>query len=299
MAPGAARWRNAGMNLSIPKIIAALLTAIGLYYGGQLGLSAAVGRLVDALPMVAQATTEARDAPLAGPNRQDRPAARAAPGEPQTFEEAKRMLAPLWAKWPYEIYCQCKFDRGKVDPSCPVRVRQFKERADRVEAEHVVPASAFGHLRPCWREAAKGAGREACKATDPLFAKMEGDPHNLRPAIGALNAIRSNHRYGMVPGERREFGSCDFEVSKDGEGRFVEPPAVVQGDVARVYFYFEWRYGLRISEAQRRLFVAWAAQDPVDEAERFMHAQIAAQTHTCNPFIAGPKEGLTCTNISE
>ena len=41
----------------------------------------------------------------------------------------------------------------------------------------------------------KDGGRKAC-SKDPIFNKMEADMHNLVPAIGELNADRSNFRYG-------------------------------------------------------------------------------------------------------
>jgi len=42
----------------------------------------------------------------------------------------------------------------------------------------------------------------------------------------------------------------------------------VRGDVARIYFYMEDRYGLKISRKQRQLFEAWSKQDPIDQWEK-------------------------------
>jgi deoxyribonuclease-1 len=57
--------------------------------------------------------------------------------------------------------------------------------------------------------------------------------YNLVPAVGEINALRSNYSFGIIPGERREFGECDMEI----KNRKAEPPPNVRGDIARIYFY--------------------------------------------------------------
>jgi deoxyribonuclease-1 len=42
---------------------------------------------------------------------------------------------------------------------------------------------------------------------------MEADPMNLVPAIGSINAQRSNYSFSVIGGEKRQFGTCDFEIS--------------------------------------------------------------------------------------
>ncbi len=32
--------------------------------------------------------------------------------------------------------------------------------------------------------------------------------YNLVPAVGEINGLRSNYSFGIIPGEKREFGSC-------------------------------------------------------------------------------------------
>ena len=49
---------------------------------------------------------------------------------------------------------------------------------------------------------------------------MEADLYNLYPAIGEVNGLRSNYSMAMIPGEKREFGTCDVEI----EDKKVEPP---------------------------------------------------------------------------
>ncbi|MBE8167654.1 MAG: hypothetical protein HAW66_04755 [Shewanella sp.] len=36
--------------------------------------------------------------------------------------------------------------------------------------------------------------------------------NNLTPAVGELNADRSNYNFATIAGEKRAYGQCDFEV---------------------------------------------------------------------------------------
>ena len=112
---------------------------------------------------------------------------------------------------------------------------------------------------------------------------MSADLHNLRPTVGAVNAIRKNYRMAELAGEPRHFGDCDMEVL----GRKFEPSRDIQGDVARIYFYMEAAYPNRgiISKAQRKLFLAWHKRDPVSASERTLSARIAAVQGNENPFV--------------
>lgn len=210
-----------------------------------------------------------------------------APRAPRTFDEAKRILAPIFNAYPIDMYCGCTYDprSREVDTqSCGIAVHVHQSRLRRIEFEHVVPISNAANFRPCWRNPPPGMdGRTHCTATDPEFNLMEGDPFNLLPVVGALNAIRSNHRYGEIPGERRDFGRCDFEF--DPHLKIVEPPSWIKGDIARIQFYYADRYGLRLSDAQRRLFEAWSKQDPVDELELARVHAIARKVGWTNPYV--------------
>ena len=187
-------------------------------------------------------------------------------------------------------YCGCTFDGGlRVDLStCPMRTVHFEDRQKGIEWEHVVPASDFGQQRPCWRDAPAGIdGRTHCGRVDETFRVMEADPHNLIPVIGALNGIRSNYRFGMVGAGTEDpiVSGCGFRVAREGGGRFVEPPDAVKGQIARIYFYFEDRYGHRIGRPQRRLFDAWNKQFPPDAFEIERDQRLAAITGVSNPFV--------------
>jgi len=141
-----------------------------------------------------------------------------------------------------------------------------------------MPAYWFGHQRQCWQN----GGRKACRK-DPVFTQMEGDLHNLQPAIGEINGDRSNYRFSMLAGEERLYGKCDFEV--DFKGRKAEPRPTVRGDIARTYLYMADKYNLPLSRQQRRLFEVWTKSDPVDPWERQRNRLIARVQGDSNPYI--------------
>ena len=201
---------------------------------------------------------------------------------PNTFRAAKRIAAKIHAGRP-TIYCGCRwYRRGRhlaIDQaSCGYRTRKNARRANRIEWEHVMPAWEMGHQRQCWQH----GGRKNCRKNDPVFRRMEADLFNLRPSVGEANADRSNYRYGMIPGEARRYGACDFEVAH----RVAEPRPAVRGNVTRIYAYMARHYGLRISRKQRRLFAAWDRADPVDADECVTNRKIAAVMGRKNPFVA-------------
>jgi deoxyribonuclease-1 len=113
---------------------------------------------------------------------------------------------------------------------------------------------------------------------------MEADLHNLVPAVGEINGLRSNYSFAMIPGEPRRFGLCDMEI----ENRKAEPPEAVRGDIARTYKYMEAAYPGRgiISGKNRKLFDAWDRQDPVDDWECEREKRIAKIQGNHNGFVA-------------
>ncbi|WP_198947886.1 endonuclease [Magnetofaba australis] len=210
----------------------------------------------------------------------------------KSFSQAKRLLPKVYKGHRETFYCGCGYDKHKnVRPGqCGYEPRKNAKRGGRIEWEHIVPAHAFGHTRPCWREklceTKKGKlykGRRCCAKIDPVFEAMESDLHNLVPAVGELNGDRSNRSFGMVAGEPRVYGACDFEIDWDTDR--VEPRPEVQGDVARAYFYMNATYGLPISKKQRRLFQVWMSQDPVDDWERERNRRIEKIQGNANPFV--------------
>jgi deoxyribonuclease-1 len=213
---------------------------------------------------------------------------------PQTFEQAKVELrqyvyADRNQAAEGTLYCGCHWawtgrSGGRINfSSCGMRPRAQSHRAERIEWEHVVPASLMGQQRQCWQE----GGRANCTATDSAFQVMEADMHNLAPSVGELNADRSNFRFGALPAARYQHGACDFKV--DFPGRVVEPRDEVKGRIARIYFYIHDRYDLRMSEQQQRLFMAWDRQFPVSAWETERDRRIATRMGHNNPFVTGER----------
>lgn len=212
--------------------------------------------------------------------------------QPITFSKAKKHLVKLYQANPQTqtFYCGCdikwKGRKGSPDDdSCGYEPRnvvtksgKVNARAKRIEWEHVMPAYWFGNQLQCWQD----GGRKACRR-NKQFQSMEGDLHNLRPAIGEINADRSNFRFSIIPGERRNYGQCNFEV--DFKARKSEPPPRVRGDIARTYFYMADRYQLNLSRSEERLLTIWDKSDPADNWEKKRNSLIKAIQGNGNRFI--------------
>lgn len=211
---------------------------------------------------------------------------------PAHFQEAKKELRHKVyhdRNTQGDAYCGCNWEwvgatGGRVDlAGCGYEIRAQRVRAERIEWEHVVPASQLGRQRQCWQE----GGRKNCTRNDPVFSVMEADMHNLTPVVGEINADRSNYNFGALPKGKPQYGACDFQV--DFSQRTAQPPASFRGAAARIYFYMADRYDLNLSRQQQQLFMAWHKQYPVSSWERERDQRIAAIMGHHNPFVTGDK----------
>jgi deoxyribonuclease-1 len=219
----------------------------------------------------------------------------AEPVIPDSYAVVKRELfEDVFADHRQTLYCGCAFDRAKRPDltACGYQSRGDAMRARRVEVEHVVPASWLGRGHRCWSEplcrSASGRpykGRQCCLAIDPAFTRAHNDLHNLWPALGEVNEQRGNEPFGIVAGEPRAFGRCDFEVDR-AAGR-VEPRPEVRGDIARIQLYMAETYGIALSPDQRTLLEAWDRADPPDDFERTRDARIKRLQGHGNRFVDG------------
>lgn len=212
-----------------------------------------------------------------------------------TFATAKRRLERdvyFDADSRIDIYCGCAFDEdGAIDASsCGIAPRRNAERAMRMEWEHMVPAARFGQHRACWRgeTCANSRGRACCSRSpetggDVEFRAMEGDLHNLAPAAGELNGDRSNRAYGIVAGEPRAYGACDFEVDFDND--VAEPADSIRGDVARAWLYMAGEYGMQLTPEERAQCETWHADDPPDAWELLRDERIDGAQGNANAFV--------------
>lgn len=230
---------------------------------------------------------------LPEPPESEAPEKTALPNSPGSFYTAKKLLYETVHKGHRKtFYCGCTFSKNrKVDiDGCGVTARKNEKRSRQLEAEHVFPASHFGQHRQCWREkmctdnnGKAYGGRRCCQRIDPSFEIAHNDLHNLQPSVGEVNGDRSNFRFGIVSGEPRSYGSCDFEV--DFKADRAEPPANVHGDIARTYFYMRDMYSINLSDQQTKLFEAWNKIDPVDDWERERNSRIKKIQGIGNKYI--------------
>ncbi len=146
--------------------------------------------------------------------------------------------------------------------------------------EHVFPMSWVVNSLECGR-------RTECRRRDPRFNRIEADLHNLFPSRRVINAARASFRFGDIAGERREFGSCDFEI--DERQRIIEPRAAVRGEIARAMFYMQDEYDLVIFRRLGRRLREWHRAHPPDAQERRRNDRIEALQGTRNKFIDRPE----------
>jgi len=199
----------------------------------------------------------------------------------ESFTEVKQLLLEkVYHDHRKSFYCNCSFSKNKK-----VRCQTGKgERAGKIEWEHIVPASRFGKTFKQWEsqeswecmlpefiqkitglKCRKTSGRQNLRDKSKEYRLMESDMYNLVPAIGFINQKRSNLPYGEIPGEKRYFGSCDFEV----ENGFAEPSTEIRGDIARIYLYMNNAYPdrIKLSQEELKMFETWDRSDPVDKWE--------------------------------
>lgn len=202
----------------------------------------------------------------------------------QSFNKAKKMLERnVYDKHRITLYCAAAFDSSKhVISPVGFQSLKYEKRSKKIEWEHVVPAENFGRTFKEWRDGdpqcinSKGKffkGRKCAEKVNIEYRYMQADMFNLFPAIGSVNALRSNYNFAMQPGEVNDFGSCEMKIAN----RKAEPPKSARGKIARTYMYMESNYSrYSMSRQQRQLMNAWDKQYPVDSWECERTKKIAA-----------------------
>ena len=196
-------------------------------------------------------------------------------GTNDSFSQAKKYLRKIYADHRETIYCGAKFnaDNSVILPT-GFKTPKHEKRSERIEWEHIVPAENFGKTFSEWREGHpdcidnKGKsfkGRNCAEKTNYEYRLMQADMHNLFPAIGAVNAMRSNFNFTELPANTpNTFGSCAMKI----DGKKVEPPLAARGVIARTYFYMEQEYPrFKISKQMKQLLTIWDKQHPVTQWE--------------------------------
>ncbi|WP_236559827.1 endonuclease [Colwellia sp. 20A7] len=193
----------------------------------------------------------------------------------QSFSKAKRLLEQkVYNEHRKTLYCDAEFTANKeVIPPKGFSTDKYEKRAKKIEWEHTLPAENFGRTFSEWRDgheqcvSSKGKafkGRKCAEKVNIEYRYMQADMFNLYPAIGAVNALRSNYNFTMLPDVKSDFGSCAMKI----ENRKAEPPENSRGRIARTYLYMEDTYKrYNMSKAQRQLMTAWDKMYPVDSWE--------------------------------
>ncbi|QCI18373.1 deoxyribonuclease I [Buchnera aphidicola (Aphis nasturtii)] len=183
----------------------------------------------------------------------------------KNFYQAKILAIKIHKNAPGTFYCGCKiiWNNKKGIPnlsSCGYKIRKNKNRAMRIEWEHVVPAWKFGHQKKCWKK----GGRKKC-IKDRNYQNIEFDLHNLQPSIGEINADRSNFMYSEFSSDIKQYGKCSVKI--DFKKKLVEPPKKARGAIARTYFYMSEIYNIKLSAKEKKLFIKWNNTFPVTKWE--------------------------------
>ena len=194
---------------------------------------------------------------------------------PESFQEAKPIINTIVRKiHNYTLYCHCPITwtaNGKKGTpnlrTCGYKVRKRQKRAERIEIEHIVPASVLAKNMSCWKQ----GGRKVCKKND-TYNKMAGNLYNLWPAVGEVNADRSNYAYGFVSAPHVSYGQCKMKISF--RQNRAEPPAPIRGLVARTYLYMSAKYHITLEEQQKALYEQWNKKYPISSWERQRAKQI-------------------------
>lgn len=206
------------------------------------------------------------------------------------FSQVKREMDRIYyGDLRVTVYCGCRYESNRkpngIDfESCGFLPRKNANRASRIEWEHVVTAHNIGLSRQCWRKEGGRSARKNCEETDPEFALMEGDMHNLLPSIGEVNGDRSNFMYSQWTNSPEPmYGKCRSIV--DFKARKFQPREEVRGMLARISFYMEKTYGIKLSKERRRLLEIWDREYPVNAWECERDARIFKVQGDHNPFV--------------
>ncbi len=199
-----------------------------------------------------------------------------------SFTQAKKKLYKrVFDNQGTTLYCGCLWQNKQVDlSSCGLHSyfpKKHLKRARRTEAEHIIPASWLLKVNKKYRQCAidskahKDSKRYYCRKHDDDYKKAHNDLVNLMPAVGQINADRSNKPFvDYVTTEKNGYGKC---TAVSGTRGFT-PPDSIKGDIARVAFYMSKTYGVVYSKRQHELFIKWDVFDPVTVDEVKHHQRV-------------------------
>jgi len=243
------------------------------------------------------------------------------PTTPTGFWNAKKIVYKIWKdSGEGTVYCGCDFNANSrliSKKGCGYKPKMYltrrgtiNQRARRIEAEHITTAHSMGIKRE-WsskflcknRSGRSFRGRKCGYKLDPYFKRAHNDLYNLAPAIGELNADRSNKPFGVAgfgaglklsatTSKRGAYGSCDFETTRS----IADPGESVRGELARAELYMMDTWGSvlgfyfpktsdRKQIKHRLTLLEWDRKDPPTKAEFYRNTQIAKIQGKSNPYI--------------
>ena len=209
------------------------------------------------------------------------------------FDHAKKRAKDLYSTQQVDFYCDCPYKQGQIlESQCSYKVHDDPTRARRIEWEHIVPASQFGHSFPEWNEGhpecqspdgKKYRGRKCARKMSQEFRMMEADLYNLVPAVGEVNMMRGNLAMRTL-GPQEDFESvCSLKIGSNG----VEPSDSLKGFIARTYLYMDRAYPQTriLTETMKEQMRAWDKKFPTTTLELTRARRIAQIQGNINPFV--------------
>lgn len=169
---------------------------------------------------------------------------------------------------------------------------ELRQKAERLEWEHIVPAQNFGKTFAEWTKGHKNCvgskgrpfkGRQCAVQENEDFRYMYADMYNLYPAIGAVNYLRAHFSpTQFAPRQKNTFGACAMKISHNK----MEPPDEVKGLIARTYLYMQAVYPrYSIGEPAESVLKAWAKKYPVTKWECVRAYRIEKVQGNANNFV--------------
>ncbi|MCE2595875.1 endonuclease [Motilimonas cestriensis] len=108
-----------------------------------------------------------------------------------------------------------------------------------------------------------------------------------------VNGDRSNFQFTESRQTPYQYGQCP--MINDFKNKKATPPDLQKGAIARIYFYMQDQYGVRISRQQKQLYQAWDRQYPVTAWECQRDKLIAKQQGNNNPYVTNACANATFT----
>ncbi len=210
-----------------------------------------------------------------------------------SFQQSKQLMLPrVYSGHRVTLYCGAEFDAQKnVKLPSGFYPGEYRDNANVINWEHIVPAENFGRNFSEWTRGAAACtkkghsfkGRKCASKENREFRFMEADMHNLYPAIGAVNTARQSYDFTeFEPGARSTFGSCQMKV----RGNKAEPPERSRGIISRAYLYMDWAYpAYTMDKYTKALMNTWNEKYPVSDWECERDRRIARVQGNHNPFV--------------